>query len=196
MANRAVRQKHLPAGRGRKISMKALLILTNLRLIWVRRKELAEEAFRFAFDFYLQEIDRVSITGTIFRHIVVAYEIGDEVFHLGDPLTGGITSLHEYCRVVNRLVAQRKREIDEAKTHRRDIMHRPIISLINPDYGSLQELMEERGVALKVHRCPTCGAKTAIPQQGNTMFCEHCRSPISFTEVSMQIDTIMDGATA
>jgi hypothetical protein len=58
------------------------------------------------------------------------------------------------------------------------------------DFSSLRDVMTRTGITMTKIECPNCNGAVEIPEAGNIIICQYCRTPIRPNEVFKKISLI------
>ena len=59
------------------------------------------------------------------------------------------------------------------------------------DFSGLKEYMERGGLSLQQTKCPSCGAPIKLPEKGNQITCEYCKSTIYAQDIFQKIKDLI-----
>jgi ribosomal protein S27AE len=59
------------------------------------------------------------------------------------------------------------------------------------DFSSLKQYMEKGGLVLQQTKCPSCGAPIKLPEKGNQITCEYCKSTIYAQDIFEKIKNLI-----
>ena len=55
------------------------------------------------------------------------------------------------------------------------------------DFSSLRDVMIKMGITVTKFECPNCKGAVKIPEAGNILICQHCRTPMRPNEIFKKI---------
>jgi hypothetical protein len=63
------------------------------------------------------------------------------------------------------------------------------VQIVN-DFSSLRDVMTKTGITMTKTECPNCNGAVEIPEAGNIIICQYCRTPIRPNEIFKKISQI------
>jgi ribosomal protein S27AE len=152
-----------------------ILALTSRRLVFFEERGIFDHSHHLLFTLSLEHVVGISMGGAILKYVSISDSSGEYVFHLLTPSVANENELNEFKRAIYEQVNARKHELDAEKKKER--VH------IVLDFSFLRSYIEKGGLALQKVSCPECGAPVKLPESGNQMICEHCKSTIYAADV-------------
>jgi len=59
------------------------------------------------------------------------------------------------------------------------------------DFSGLKEYMKQGGLTLQQTKCPSCGAPIKLPEKGNQIVCEYCKSTVYAQDIFQKIKDLI-----
>jgi hypothetical protein len=59
------------------------------------------------------------------------------------------------------------------------------------DFSTLKDVMARSGILMTTYECPNCKGTVKIPEAGNIIICQYCRTPIRPMEVFRKIKSLI-----
>jgi DNA-directed RNA polymerase subunit RPC12/RpoP len=99
-----------------------------------------------------------------------------------------ITMRQELAETCSRYVA----EADyEKKGVNREINKEEEFVQMIIDFSTLKDVMAKSGILMTSYECPNCKGTVKIPEAGNIIICQYCRTPIRPMEIFKKIKFLM-----
>jgi NADH pyrophosphatase NudC (nudix superfamily) len=149
-----------------------VLVLTNERLIWLKKRGWFRKSYHTSSEIPLQHIKGISETGRILKRICVSDRTGEYRFRID-------LKLEEFRSTVQKALTERKKELEEMRKEER--VHVVI------DFSSLKDYMKKGGLSLTTIKCPECNAPLKMPEDGTEVECEYCHSKIYAQDIFEKI---------
>ncbi len=155
---------------------KGALVLTNERVIWLKRRGVFGKSYHITFEIPLEDISGISESGRISRRITVSDRTGEYRFRIG-------VGLAEFRNLVRNALTERKEALEEIRKKER--VHVMI------DFSSLKDYMKKGGLSLTTIKCPECAAPLKMPKEGTEIVCGYCRNTILAQDVFEKIKSLI-----
>jgi len=126
-----------------------VLVLTNERLIWLKKRGVFSKSYHTTFEIPLQDVTGISETGRISKRICVSDRAGEYKFRIG-------VGIEEFRNTVQNALTDRKRALEEMRKKER--VH------VTIDFSSLKDYMKKGGLSLTTVKCPECKAPLKMPK--------------------------------
>jgi len=152
------------------------LVLTDERLIWLKRRGTFSVSYHIAFEIPLQEIAGISETGRFGKRICVSDRDGEYRFRIG-------ATLYDFKAQVQTALTERKRALEEMRKGER--VHVII------DFSSLADYMNKGGLSLTTVKCPECNGPLKIPKDGTEIVCQYCKNTIYAQDIFEKIKSLI-----
>jgi ribosomal protein S27AE len=163
--------------------MVGILALTNRRLVFLEERGIFEHSYHLLFTLLLDRVVGISMGGAIVKYVSISDSSGEYVFHLLTPSVANENELTEFKRVIYEQVIARTQELETEKKKER--VH------VVLDFSFLRSYMEKSGLTLQKVNCPECGAPIRLPESGNQIICEHCRSTIYAQDIFEKVKALI-----
>jgi DNA-directed RNA polymerase subunit RPC12/RpoP len=155
---------------------KGALVLTNEKVIWLKRRGVFGKSYHVAFEIPLEEISGISESGRISKRITVSDSTGEYRFRIG-------VSLAEFRSLVRNTLTARKEAIEEMRKKER--VH------VMLDFSGLEDYMKKGGLSLKTIKCPECSAPLKMPKEGAEIICQYCKNTILAQDIYEKIKSLI-----
>lgn len=152
------------------------LVLTNERLIWLKKRGVFSKSYHTTFEIPLQDVTGISETGRISKRICVSDRAGEYRFRIG-------VGIEEFRNTVQNALTDRKRALEEMR--KKEKVHVMI------DFSSLKDYMKKGGLSLTTVKCPECKAPLKMPKGGTEIVCQYCNNTIHAQDIFEKIKSLI-----
>ena len=154
-----------------------VLVLTDQRLIWLRRED---GSYYLTYALPLEHI--AQIVQSVFDKDpgkAEKIEILD-VYGVGYGMTLERMLRYPAAKpVIEKAIKQRKRKIIEER--KKEKLH------VLLDFSFIRNYLEKGGIILQTYKCPECGAHIKLPEHGTTIVCKYCGAVIKAEDIFKKI---------
>lgn len=155
---------------------KGVLVLTNERLIWLKKKGVFSKSYHMTFEIPLQHITGMSEIGRITKRICVSDRTGEYRFRI--PV-----QLEEFKNTLEKVLTDRKKALERMRKKER--VHVMI------DFSFIKDYMKDGGLSLKTIKCPECNGPLKIPKDGTEIVCRYCNNTIQAQDIFEKIKSLI-----
>lgn len=155
---------------------KGVLVLTNERLVWLKKKGLFSKSYHMAFEIPLQDVTGISETGRISKRICISDRMGEYRFRI--PV-----KLNEFRNTLEGALTERKKALETMRKKER--VHVMI------DFSFIKDYMKDGGLSLKTIKCPECSGPIKIPKDGTEIICRYCNNTIHAQDIFEKIKSLI-----
>jgi ribosomal protein S27AE len=182
----------LKGGKEERFEFPGYLIITNMRLVFLRQKEgflgLLKNEYRIRDLVPLEAIRSMAVDSRFFRgvHLTVSFGGSGQLAERGFKAPKLGQHYHETLKgQIDHARTERLNEIEEARRSER------ITYVV--DFSFLKAEMEKGGISLTSVKCPNCAASVRVPESGKTFECGYCGGTIHATDVFEKMKGLLDG---
>jgi hypothetical protein len=155
---------------------KGVLVLTNERIIWLKKKGVLSKSYHMIFEIPLQHITGISKIGRITKRICISDRTGEYRFRIP-------AQLKEFREILERALSDRKKALERMRKKER--VHVMI------DFSFIKDYMKDGGLSLKTIKCPECSGPLKIPKDGTEIVCRYCNNTIQAQDIFEKIKSLI-----